>query len=164
MAKQTYAQRIEKRLAEGFSLSQARGHPKKGEQTITQRRKEVKRRKEIVQRGRTQPKPPRQKLPTSYHIDGWQSQGKNKPKRHRVIDIKLTPDQAKEVVRLEKLGKPKTAKTFVLAEVYDAPILAGIEAYQPGMDYDTGGYFDGYDYDDFDWYDVPDEEDDYAIE
>lgn len=160
--KNAYDRRIKTALLKGKSKAEARGnHPK--ETKITKKHP----------------------LPTSYHIDGWQSGGKNKAKRHRVFDVPLNPAQAKEVMRLEKLGKPKTAKTYVLAVVYNVPILAGIDKYQPGMDYDTGGTlpdygthkkseeadsyeYDGYDYeeyDDFDWYDVPEYDDGgYAIE
>lgn len=133
--KNAYDRRIKTALAKGKSRSEARGnHPK-----------ETKVRK-------------KQPLPTTYHLVGDQYLGNGKI-RHRDVQIPLTPDQAKEVRRLEKAGKPRTAKTYVIAEVWGAAILAGVEQYQEGWDYDLEKPFPGYDYDDFDLSDIPDYDD-----
>lgn len=129
--KSAYDRRVQTALAKGKTRKEARGnHPKETKIRV---------------------KTP---LPTSYHIDGWQNSGRGK-QRHRVIDIPLSPAQAKEVVRLEKLGKPVTARTYVLAEVYQAPILAGIDQYQDGFDYDLQEPFPGHEWDEFDMMDMP---------
>jgi|SRR5690242_4562351 len=163
--KNAYDRRIKTGLAKGKSRQEARGrHPKE----------------KFFREKRQSTQAPGEKLPTHYHMpQTTQYAGKNRPRRIRKpFDIPLSPEQAEEVVRLEKLGKPKTARAYVLAEVYGSgsdkrftgsggtPILAGIDAYHPGWDYDDNQPFDDYDYDDFgDYYDLePDDETGYGLE
>lgn len=156
--KNAYDRRIKTALAKGKSKQQARGnHPKETKVRI---------------------KAP---VPTSYHVHGFQNLGHGQ-RRERNIDIPLSPVQGKEVKRLLDLGKPITAKTYVLAAVYGSnspdlypssggtPKLAGVEKYQPGYDYDTNRLFGerknsqdktevyGIDYSDYD-YDLDDYDD-----
>src|SRR5579885_1248496 len=135
--KNAYDRRIKTGISKGKTKSEARGnHPK-----------ETKVRK-------------KQPVPTSYHVDGYQSNGKGKTKRHRVFDIPLTEEQGRKVQQLQKKGKEKTVKAYVFGEVYNAPILAGIEEYQEGWDYDLNEPFPGYDLYDFDLSDTDMEEGD----
>lgn len=146
--KTLYQRRIESGLAKGKTRTEARGSHAK-----TEAKKQ-------------QAKTPlyTSRKPGTIYVHGKQQAG-TRFERERHIDVPATPAQAKKYDDFLKAGKPKTAKRYLLAEVYQTPVLAGGE-YLEGWDYDLEQPMQGIFLDELfgDEYDVGDFHSKYAIE